>query len=131
MHKASCCCGNLSLDIHAQPLRVSVCHCRQCQKRTGSVFGAQARFPAEAVVITEVAPAAEYVRTGDSGTRIHLHFCAQCGSTVYYRVEDLPDFIMVPVGVMADPAFPAPWVSVYEEFKHPWVALPEPMEHFD
>ena len=48
---AACWCGQLSVTVDADPVRVSVCHCLACQRRTGSVFGAQARFPAESAQV--------------------------------------------------------------------------------
>lgn len=45
MQTASCNCGQLSLSVSGDPIRVSVCHCNACQKRTGSAFGVQARYP--------------------------------------------------------------------------------------
>jgi hypothetical protein len=73
----------------------------------------------------------QYERTGDSGTRATFHFCPDCGSTVYYRPAQFPDVITILVGAFADPEFPAPGVSVYEERQHKWVALLGQMEHID
>jgi hypothetical protein len=63
---ASCSCGQLQALVTAEPLRVSVCHCLACQRRTGSVFAAQARFRKEAVSIT--GKSKEFVRVGDEGS---------------------------------------------------------------
>ena len=106
-----------------------MCHCLDCQRRTGSVFGAQARFPDSEVQIH--GDATTYERTADSGNRITFHFCPTCGATVYYTIDDQPGLIAVPVGAFADPTFPAPRVSVYEVRRHPWVVVPENAENFD
>jgi hypothetical protein len=50
---------------------------------------------------------------------------------VYYEPEQLPDFVAVPVGAFADPAFPPPRISVYEVRRHPWVQMPESIEHME
>ena len=50
-HTASCRCGQLPATVTGEPVRVSVCHCLDCQRRSGSAFAAQARFPAETVTI--------------------------------------------------------------------------------
>jgi hypothetical protein len=110
-------------------VRISVCHCLACQQRTGSTYGAQARFAAAR--IHHEGRSTAYVRTADSGNRITYFFCPVCGSTVYYHLNHDPDVIAVPVGAFADPGFPAPSVSVYESRRHVWVGLPEDMEHFD
>ena len=127
--KASCCCGQLHVECDGEPIRVSVCHCHSCQRRTGSVFGAQARFPREHV--RTFGQATTYTRLGDSGNAIHFHFCPTCGSTVYYTLERAPDSIAVALGAFGDPEFPAPKISVYEARKHAWVALPDGIEHLD
>jgi hypothetical protein len=106
-----------------------MCHCLACQRRTGSVFGVQARFPRERVRIE--GPSTPYVRTGDEGHRITFRFCPECGATVYYQIDDAPDVIAVPVGAFADCAFPAPRVSVYGARRHAWVTDPEGIERVD
>jgi hypothetical protein len=59
---AACSCGQLSARVTGEPVRISVCHCLACQRRTGSVFAAQVRFPRAAVTIAGAS--AEYVRVG-------------------------------------------------------------------
>jgi len=125
---ASCSCGQLTAQVTGDPVRVSICHCLACQRRTGSVFGQQARFRREEVTVA--GRSTEYVRVGDEGTRARFHFCPDCGSTVFYEPEALPDFIAIPVGAFADPTFPAPTVSVYEDRMHAWVVPPPDAEHW-
>lgn len=123
---ATCSCGALRVTVEGDPVRVSVCHCLACQRRTGSAFGAQARFSRDKVHIEGTSTA--YARKGDEGSTLTFHFCPTCGSTVYYGVDDMPDVVAVALGAFADPGFPAPRVSVYEERRHPWVTLPEEIE---
>ena len=126
---AACSCGQVRLTCEGEPVRLSICHCLECQKRTGSVFAVQARFP-EAQVTIE-GRSAQWSRRGDSGGTATFHFCPVCASTVYWTIAELPGFVAVAVGAFADPAFPPPRVSVYEERMHPWaLALGElPLEH--
>lgn len=125
---ASCSCGQLTAQVVGEPVRISICHCLACQRRTGSVFGQQARFLRDDVTISGNSTA--YVRVGDEGSRISFHFCPQCGSTVYYKPEGLEAFVAIPVGAFADPGFPAPEYSVYESRKHSWVVPPSEAEHW-
>lgn len=125
---ASCSCGQLTAHVIGEPLRVSICHCLACQRRAGSVFGEQARFPRDSVSVSGAAT--EYVRVGDEGSQIRFHFCPKCGSTVYYELEGLEEFLAIPVGAFADPSFPPPRVSVYESRKHQWVVPPQEAEDF-
>jgi hypothetical protein len=124
---ASCSCGQLSARVSGDPIRVSVCHCFACQRRTGSVFGAQARFLRQAVEIAGTGT--EYVRNGDEGGSTRFTFCATCGATVFFVTEGREDSIAIPVGAFSESRFPAPTYSVYEDRMHPWVTMPEDMEH--
>jgi len=125
---ASCSCGQLSAQVTGEPVRVSICHCLNCQRRSGSVFAAQARFRREDV--SPSGQSSQYVMVGDEGTRANFHFCPTCGATVYYEMEAFPEFLAIPVGVFADPDFPAPNVSVYEDRRHAWVVPPPDAEHW-
>jgi hypothetical protein len=111
-----------------EPVRVSACHCLECQKRTGSAFGVQARWPEARVRLTG-APGI-WERIADSGGRATYRFCPDCGSTIAYSNDGWPGLIAIPVGAFADPEFPAPGFSVYEHRKHRWVAvLGDAVEH--
>jgi hypothetical protein len=118
---ATCRCGQLSAVCEGEPVRVSVCHCLACQRRTGSVFAAQARWPNEQVVVR--GDAKTWTRVADSGHRATYSFCPNCGSTVAYVIEGWPGLTAVPVGAFADPSFPAPRYSVYEDRKHSWAGV--------
>ncbi|MBK1715395.1 GFA family protein [Rubrivivax gelatinosus] len=124
---ASCSCGRLTATVTGEPVRVSICHCLACQRRTGSVFGQQARFRREDVVVCGAST--EFVRIGDEGSCARFHFCPVCGATVFYRFDEMPEAIAIPVGAFADPGFPAPTVSVYETRKRGWVQPPPDAEH--
>ncbi|HEY9546986.1 MAG TPA: GFA family protein [Solimonas sp.] len=124
---AACSCGQLHLSTRGEPLRVSICHCLACQQRTGSAFGVQARF-AEADVTVE-GQSTEYVRIAEDGDAVRFGFCPVCGSTLFYRLDGVPGTIGVPVGGFAEPDFPTPTVSVYEQHRHHWLSLPDGIEH--
>jgi hypothetical protein len=118
---AACSCEQLHLTVEGDAVRISVCHCLACQRRTGSAFGVQARFPANKVRIE--GSSREYVRISDHGEARIFRFCPECGATVFYTAESAPELIAVPVGAFADPEFPPPRVSVREERQHPWLDL--------
>ena len=120
--EASCACGRLRIACRGEPVRISICHCLECQKRTGSVFGMQARFLKQNV--RHIAgDSRRFTRKGDSGNMVSFHFCPDCGSTVFWELSGMPDAYAVAVGAFADPAFPPPRISVYETRRHDWVDL--------
>jgi hypothetical protein len=124
---ASCCCGALRATVSGDPALVAACHCEQCQRRTGSAFGISAYFPAERVRPEGVSRI--FARAGQDGRRIEGHFCPECGTTLYWKADFMPDHIGVAVGTFADPQFPAPTVSGWEQTKHPWVAFAHKVLH--
>ena len=90
--------------------------------RTGAVISNQARFRREQISFG--GKATLWTRAAESGNALTFHFCPVCGSTVYWENTGFPDVIAVAIGTFADPNFPAPTVSVWEECRHPWVPAP-------
>ncbi len=126
--KASCRCGQLTVECTGEPVRVSACHCLACKKRSGSAFAVQARFPADQV--TTSGRSTEYVHIADSGNAATFHFCPVCGATVWYRSGPMPEAIAVPLGNFEDPRFVSPNISVWESRKLDWVdILGDEVEH--
>jgi hypothetical protein len=125
---ATCRCGQLRAVCQGEPVRISVCHCLACQQRTGSAFGAQARWPDQKVTLT--GKFQTWTRIADSGNRATYRFCPTCGTTVTYVMEGWPGLTAIPLGAFADPTFPPPRFSVWENRKHSWtVVLGGDVEH--
>jgi len=128
---ASCRCGQLRATVTGEPVRVSVCHCLNCKKRSGSAFAAQARWPAGQVAIE--GQSKSFDKVADSGNRATFHFCPECGSDVHYDINGKFDGqIAIPVGCFDDPYSFTPAFSVWEERKHDWVEITgDGVEHSD
>ncbi len=119
---AACSCGALSVTCEGDPLSVSLCHCLECQRRTGSAFGIAAFFGRDKVISS--GEATTFVRPADSGFDVVFHFCPRCGSTVWWEPKRMPERVAVAVGAFADPEFPAITKSVYHQHRHAWVIDP-------
>ena len=127
---ATCRCGQLRATCTGEPVRISVCHCLNCQKRSGSVFAAQARWPDDRLKLEGAYQ--EWSQAGDSGQLATFRFCTTCGATVAYVNEGMPGVTAIATGAFADPNFPPPHYSVYEERKHGWVTITgDDIEHMD
>jgi hypothetical protein len=112
--------------VTGEPVRVSVCHCLNCKKRSGSAFAAQARWPKEDVAVEGRSKA--FVAVAESGNRATFHFCPECGGDVFYTIDGkfddkFNDLVAVPLGAFDDPYSLAPRFSVWEERKHHWVEI--------
>jgi len=123
---ASCRCGQLRAIATGDPVRLSVCHCLNCKKRSGSAFAVQARWPRTQVTIDGASKT--FVIIADSGNRATFHFCPKCGSDVYYEIDGkfddkFNDLIAIPLGAFDDPYFGWPAYSVWEQRKHDWIEI--------
>ena len=129
--RAQCLCGQLSAVCRGEPVRISVCHCLDCKRRTGSAFSYNVRF-AEGDVAIE-GRAKQFTRTGDQGGCIIYNFGPECGASVHYRIDTQPGVIAIPVGAFADPSFPPPFQSFYHDSRRcDWVEIKaEPLSTFD
>jgi hypothetical protein len=126
---ARCCCGSLRAEVTGEPWIVAICHCTECQRRTGSVFNVSAHFPKQQVRIE--GPSKVYVRAGDSGRKVEFHFCPDCGTSVFWYAEARPDHIGIASGTFADRSMmPWPTVSIWETRRHPWVTFDHPVNRF-
>jgi hypothetical protein len=139
---ASCNCGQLRVTCKGpDPDRVVMCNCYLCQKQSGSAFAIQARFPKEQVTIEGKSTAWKFPIEGAkpvtyrncASTGGTFHFCPVCGSTVWYTADADDSRIGVKIGAFADPTFPAPKISGFEEYRHPWALKTAdlPMQHVD
>ncbi len=89
--RAECSCGQLAAVCTGEPVRVSICHCLACKRRTGSAFSFNARFPEGSVSIE--GRSKEFTRIGDEGGRVTYSFCPECGTTVHYRIDRQPGLV--------------------------------------
>src|SRR5207248_11592673 len=83
-----CHCGLVTYEADIDPLKVSICHCTDCQALTGSPYRVTAICSGEQIRMTGK-PTQTYVKTGDNGRRSIQHFCGQCGSPLF--TEGGPD----------------------------------------
>lgn len=125
---AQCHCGQLKAIAGGEPDRVYVCHCKACQRRTGSVIHNGSRWLKTQVRIEGQHKV--YARIAESGFEIRFHFCPNCGSNVFWEGDRAPEWCGITVGSFADPEFPAPTYGLFEEDMHPWIDVTTAKEHF-
>ena len=114
-----CLCGRVRYTVTGEPAFSGLCHCRNCQRYTGSAFEALIAFPAASVSVQ--GELKTYDDTGDSGQPVHRRFCPNCGSGVVNEVDVLPGVTIVLAGTLDDPATFKPTMDVYWSSAQPWV----------
>jgi hypothetical protein len=71
-----------------------------------------------------------YERAADSGRTVRCYFCPDCGSTVYWEGDIYPTILGIAAGAFADPDFPPPTFSIWEEALHSWSQVPTVTAHY-
>lgn len=128
--EGGCACGTVRFRLTDDPIVVHCCHCRSCQRESGSAFALNAVIESDNVELVSGAP--ERIDTpSDSGKGQAVFRCPVCKVALwshYAGVGAKADFIRV--GALDDPdAFP-PNVHIFTASKQPWVALPTDAEAF-
>lgn len=127
LRSGRCACGGVRYEAAGEPRRVSVCHCKDCQRRTGSAFGLACYFPRESVRLLSGA-LRTFERTSEAGRRVRLQFCEACGTTVLWHAEVVPDLVGIAAGTFDDTSWLAPGLHVWARSAQGWVRFPEGAE---
>lgn len=114
-----CLCGRVRYTLSGEPAFSGVCHCRNCQRYTGSAFEPVVAYPSAGVAIT--GELKTYNDTGDSGKPVRRRFCPNCGSGIVAEADMLPGIAIVLAGTLDDPASFQPAMEIYCSSAQPWV----------
>ena len=122
-----CACGAARYEISGDAMMTMQCHCRACQKDTGTGHSSILVFPKAQVTFS--GKMTEYTRPGDSGGTVTKAFCPTCGVTLRETLTIMPDVVVIHVGSLDDPSTYVPQVVVYTSRAHAWdrveAALPK------
>jgi hypothetical protein len=125
-----CACGQVRFRMESEPLFVHCCHCRDCQRQTGSAFVLNALVEADRLASLSGAPEPAPVPT-DSGRPHLVHRCPRCRTAVWSNYGGVNAICFVRVGTLDDPEALAPDVHIYVRSKLAWVALPAHVPAFE
>lgn len=114
-HTGQCICGAVRFETVGDPLRVTVCHCTWCQRRTGSAFGIEVVFREDQVRLTGDTVRKHRHVSDESGRWLEVEFCGTCGGNLGFTLEAVPGIRTLPAGIFDD----ADWVGpARQEFRH-------------
>ena len=104
VHEGGCVCGAVRYVTRGEPIRVTVCHCTWCQRRTGTAFAVEPVFKEEQVEI-KGDPRTKYRYVSDeSGHWLDLELCAKCGTNIGLTLEWRLGAILIDAGTFDDPS---------------------------
>jgi hypothetical protein len=128
--EGGCSCGALRYRLTASPLIVHACHCRDCQRLTGSAFVINMWIERQFVETGSAAPQS-CTLAGGSGQAHEVFFCGTCGADVWSRYQAAPgDTLFVRAGTLDNPAAVKPQVHIFTRSKLPWLELPKDVPAF-
>lgn len=108
-HTGGCVCGAVRFKATGDPLRMTICHCLWCQRRTGTAFGTEVVFNDADVAFSGTTKPSRYRHVSDeSGRWLDIEFCPVCGSNLGFTLEAAPGIRAVPAGTFDDPDFLGP-----------------------
>jgi hypothetical protein len=126
----TCACGQLRYRMWSAPMFVHCCHCKDCQRQTGSAFVLNALIETDRFELQSGTPTPHTMPT-DSGRPHAVFRCPDCGTAVWSEYGGLKTLRFVRVGTLDDPSVLLPDVHIYTRSKLPWITLPEGVPAFE
>jgi hypothetical protein len=128
--EGGCACGAVRYRLASKPMFVHCCHCRDCQRQTGSAFVINALIETDRVEILSGETEAVPVPT-DSGRPHVIHRCPTCETAVWSHYGHVQPLSFVRVGALDEPAALPPDIHIYTRSKLPWIVLPVGVAAFE
>jgi hypothetical protein len=128
--EGGCSCGGVRYRLMSPPMFVHCCHCRDCQRQTGSAFVLNAIIETDRITLLMGTPEPVSMPT-DSGRPHDIYRCPECRIAVWSDYGRRPGLRFVRVGTLDDPAALEPDVHIYTRSKLPWIGLPEKTPAFE
>ena len=124
-HTGQCLCGQVKYEIDGDPVAAGICHCKNCQRQTGTAFSTLWGVPKTALHFTAGKPSVYRDSETDSGSTVERWFCGNCGSPIYSAIEAQPDMAYLKTGTLDDTSSFAPQFHVWYASKQAWVEVSE------
>lgn len=123
--EGGCACGAIRYELTGKPLIIHACHCRDCQRITGSAFVINLWMEAQHVRLMAGKPK-RFALTGGTGQAHDVFFCGKCGTYVWSNYHGAPgDFRFVRAGTLDKPHAFKPDVHIFTRSKARWLGLPK------
>jgi hypothetical protein len=128
--QGGCACGAVRYQLGSPPMFVHCCHCRDCQRHTGSAFVLNALIEADRVTLLAGNPEPVAAPT-PSGKPQEIYRCPSCRVALWSTYGGVQKLRFVRVGTLDDSAALKPDVHIYVRSKLPWITLPEGVPAFE
>lgn len=127
--EGGCLCGAVRFKVSGAPIRMAQCHCRDCQRASGTGHMSNAIFRADDVTVT--GQTASYDSTADSGNVLTRHFCPTCGGRLFLYVNARPGMIVMAAGAFDDSSWFEPEIVLYTKSRPHWDLTTDAVPNFE
>lgn len=118
-----CLCGQVRYRIEAEPMLTAICHCKHCQKQSGSAFSVNLLVPKDRTHFEGTLK--RYADRGEENRLVTRGFCPECGSAIASELEMMPGALAIKAGTLDDPSALTPNLHLWCEHRQPWVSIPD------
>lgn len=119
MLTGSCLCRAIRYEVSVSITELRACHCRDCQKSSGTGGSVNAMIPSSGFRITQGAPR-RFTVTADSGRTLYRFFCGDCGSPLFSRRELTPENTSLRAGTLDDAPAVKITANIWTKSARPW-----------
>jgi hypothetical protein len=127
--EGGCLCGSVRYASDAEPVMTAVCHCKHCQRQTGSAFSPLVAIPKGTLDIDRTFLNV-FNDIGESGLSVKRSFCSKCGSPVTSDVEAMPGLEWIKAGTLDDTSWLNPTVNIWCDSAQHWTHIGESAMRF-
>lgn len=127
--EGACLCGSVHYVCDAEPVLTLLCHCKHCQRTSGSPYSVDVGVPRQALKITG-AVASYHDKGDDSGMPVMRQFCPKCGSPIVSDVTATPELLWIKAGTLHDSSWLKPQMNVWTDSAQPWVSMDKSLPSF-
>lgn len=116
-----CLCGAVRYELTGEPIRTMICNCKNCQRSSGSALSTIALVSRDDLAVSGTLKGYEY--PGDTGNKLEINFCPNCGSPVLLNISAMPNIVSIKVGGFDNTDWFKPRASIWNDSRQKW--LPE------
>jgi hypothetical protein len=128
-YTGGCQCGSVRYVLTTEPMRLVVCHCKECQRQSGSAFGMSMLVKKDSLTVSGVMK--QFTRIADSGNEVTGAFCPECGVRIHHGLKSVPDVLSLKPGTLDDTSWLRPRYFIWLKSAQNWISVPDGVETFE
>lgn len=129
--EGGCACGAVRYRLTSEPMITHCCHCRDCQRQTGTAFVINALIETDRIEVAGVGKVEPVRMPTDSGRPHDIYRCTECKTALWSDYGGRPYLRFVRAGTLDEPGACPPDVHIFTRSKLPWVGLPQGVHAYE